>query len=312
MANATPDITSPGGQVTPVTLVASGQATLLVDVLAAGTPVVFVSSGPATPVLYVSGSPASTFFSAVTAAGGTVSAPRQAIYTTLFNSLTSAGLMTKIQRLGIFAAENAPSCKVDLIDPTKQVTFVGAPTFTVDQGVISLGSTNYVDTNFTAPSPLYTQDSAFHMVGTLGTHAVGADTALLGTAQNSGGSGFYPWSVANTAIAPVNQGSIFATNYANPSTTIKGLYICTRRGALASEDYFNGASKNTSGQASTVPLALSFLIGCWRNTDNVSLFAFDGSTVPCWAVGTQLSAADVTALTNAVNAYMTSVGSPLF
>lgn len=255
--------------------------------------------------------PAGAFFDAVAGAGGSVSAGRRTLYTNLFNSLASAGLMSKIQRLGIFAAENVASCKVDLIS-NQQVTFVGAPTFTVDQGVTSTGSTNYVDTGFVPPSTLYTQDSAFHMVGTLGTRAVGADTALLGTAQNAGGSGLYPWSTANTTLAPVNQASIFATNYPNPAATIKGLYICTRRGALNSEDYYNGTSVNTSGQASAAPLALSFLIGLWRNTDNVSLFATDGSIVPCWAVGTQLSTAEALALTTAINTYMTAVGSPLF
>ena len=43
---------------------------------------------------------------AVPAAGGTISASRQVLYNNLFTSLRSAGLLAKLDRLGIFAAEN--------------------------------------------------------------------------------------------------------------------------------------------------------------------------------------------------------------
>lgn len=251
------------------------------------------------------------FQSAVIANGGTISAGRQTLYTNLFNSLASAGLVAKIGRLGIMAAENSASARVDLMAPSKLLTFVGAPTFTANQGVVSTNATNYVDTGFSAGG-LFQQDSAFTMVGSLSVRAVGADMVMLGNAQLAGGTCHYAWTTGNVCVPGINMASIFATNYVNPAATVKGLYVNTRRSVAGQEEYFNGVSKNTSSQSSAAPIAQSFLIGCWRNTDGTSVYAFDSGPTACWAAGTQLSAGEVTALTTAINTYMTAIGSPLF
>src|SRR5215475_13378729 len=84
---------------------------------------------------------ASSYFAAVTAEGGTISASRQVLYNDLFTSLRSAGLLAKLDRLGIFAAENTTTARIDLVNPSLSVTIVNAPTFTVDQGyAMSLGT----------------------------------------------------------------------------------------------------------------------------------------------------------------------------
>jgi hypothetical protein len=309
VANATPDITSPGGQVTPVTLVTSGQATLLVDILATGTPVAFVANGPATPVRYSSGT-ASSFFSAVTAAGGTVSAPRQTLYNNLFASLVSTGVMPKLLRLGILAAENVPSARVDLVTNTL-ITIVAAPTFTVDQGYASAVG-NYVDTN--GVPPVSSQDTLSFGVGMLTARVAGADVVAIGSTQSVGGSGLYieTTGAPGVTLYSPNTSSIFAGGLSWTQTDTKGFWHANRSGPSANAIYRNGVSIGTNTVASATPLPYSFILGAYRNTDNVSIYAYDTGVISAWFMGTNLTATDAANLSTAINTYMTAIGSPLY
>jgi hypothetical protein len=309
MANATPVTAATGGQVTPVIQVTSGQATVITDILAQGTPVAFVSSGPATPVLYVSGSAAS-FFTAVTAAGGTVSAPRQVLYNNLFNSLSSTGVLPKLLRLGILAAENATSAKVDLITNT-QVTIIATPTFTVDQGYASAVG-NYVDTN--GVPPVSSQDTLGFGVGMLTARVAGADVVAIGSTQSVGGSGLYieTTGAPGVTLYSPNTSSIFAGGLSWTQTNTKGFWHANRSGPAANAIYRNGVSIGTNTVASATPLPYSFILGAYRNVDNATIYAYDTGIISAWFMGTSLTATDAANLSTAINTYMTAIGSPLY
>lgn len=312
MPNAAPVTAATGGQTTPVILVTSGQATLLTDVLALGTPIAIVGSGPAMPVQYAGA--ASAFFSAVAAAGGTISAGRQTLYTNMFNSLVSVGLLTKLERLGILAAENAATAKVDLVNPSLQITLVNAPVFTVDQGYASVsGTISYINTG-AIPGSLtkFTQNDAMFGVGTLSTRAVGQDLVIIGTKNMSGGSNLYLWNSADGAIYNANGASIFGGSGAHPAANVKGLWASNRTGAGAQALFRNGTSVLTNTNASGVPAeAQPFLLGAWRNADN-SIFSYDTGIVSAYFIGQSLTAPEMTSLATIINTYMTAIGSPLF
>jgi hypothetical protein len=257
---------------------------------------------------------ASSYFAAVTAAGGTISASRQVLYNNLFTSLRSAGLLAKLDRLGIFAAENTTTARIDLANPSLSVTIVNAPTFTVDQGYANiLGTASYINTG-AIPGSLtnFQQNSAMFGVGTLSTRSTNSDFSIMGTTQNAGGSTLWLRTGIGTTAYNANSSGIFNGTVTIPVANVKGLYNVNRSAAAAQQLYMNGASVGTNTEPSAAMLAFSFLVGAFRNADNVSVYAYDTGIVSVYYIGDSFTASEAASFATIINTYMTAVGSPLF
>ena len=220
----------------------------------------------------------------------------------------------KLDRLGIFAAENTTTARIDLANPSLSVTIVNAPTFGVDQGYASvLGTGSYINTG-AIPGSLtnFQQNSAMFGAGTLSTRSTNSDFSIMGTTQNAGGSNLWLRTSIGTTVYNASSSEIFSGTVTIPVANVKGLYNVNRSAADAQELYMNGASVGTNTEPSAAMLAFSFLVGAFRNADNVSVYAYDTGIVSVYYIGGSFTASEAASFATIINTYMTAVGSPLF
>jgi hypothetical protein len=264
---------------------------------------------------YVSTNPAAqSYFAAVAAAGGTISPARQVLYNQLFSSLQSAGLLSKLDRLGMLAAENATTASVDLITKTANLILTGAPTFTANQGYTG-GVGKSINTQ-AVPGSLTNlqQNNNSYGAATLSTRSTGADTVLTGTTNNAGDFALYPMTTVTPNIVADNTGaSTFSHAFLNPNANIKGIYQVCRTTSTSRQTYLNGIQvQNIANDTSAAMLAFSFIVGAYRNTDNATIFANSTDVVSAWWCGASFSATDAQNFATILNTYMTAIGSAVF
>ena len=89
---------------------------------------------------------ASRWVAAVIARGGTVSTPRFALISTLFENLLVNNTLYNIDDLWLMACENSIQATTSL-KQLRAATPVANPSFTIDRG-FQFGSTSYYNTNF--------------------------------------------------------------------------------------------------------------------------------------------------------------------
>src|SRR5215813_10721680 len=89
----------------------------------------------------------SAWINAVVLNGGSVSRQRAMLVDDLIVGLKADGIWTKLDRLWLFAAENAKTALTDLVGLTL-ATAVSSPTFTIDKGYAGNGTSSYIDTGF--------------------------------------------------------------------------------------------------------------------------------------------------------------------
>lgn len=236
---------------------------------------------------------------AVVSAGGTVSDARKVLVDDLIAGLKTDSIWTKLDRLWLFAAENAASALTDLVVPAS-ATAVNTPTFTTDRGYAGDGATSYINLAFNpnTGSPNFTQNSADIIVWSNTAGAVSFD--LIGTSADGSGS-IYPRYADNHRYY-----NVCGAQQQSPGTNSdgSGLLVATRTGANASALYRNGSSEYTGVEASA---SLVNAIN-WRACGGT----LGSSTGQCSAAGLGggLSATDQSNLYSRIRTYMTAVGVP--
>jgi hypothetical protein len=251
-------------------------------------------SGPA-----ISYDPATTaWVNAVVAAGGSVSAGRQAIVNALIVGLKADGLWTKFDRLWVLAAENTFSALIDLVGLVT-ASPVSSPTFTTDRGYTGDGSTSYIDTGFnplSATSPIYTQDNAHFSHWNL-TNST-SDQVYSGASNTIAAFEYF----SGSAFFRVNDGSGGIT-VADP----RGHLIATRGSSASRTVYQNGSSIDTTSASSVaLPGADYFVLWSGNSTGNKS-----ASQSASFSLGGDLSGgSDAANFYNRLRTYMTAVGVP--
>jgi hypothetical protein len=274
--------------------------TTTVNKVYVGTVQVWVPAAPAFD-------PATTAWAAaVVAAGGTVSSPRKTLVDNLIVGLKTDGVWAKLDRLWLFAGENAQSADRDLVSPANPATLINSPSFTADRGYTGNGSNAYVNSNVAnnAGGLKYTQDSAcfFGWSNTAG----GDNGGLIGMGLAGGVSytGIIPCHSNGNLYATINDPSNWWMNAANTGGPI-GLYLLNRADSLHSSVSFNGSP--FIGETTIPSAALS--------GENFQALATSGGTYSvrqCCAMGfgSSLSLGERTAIYNRLRTYMTAVGVP--
>jgi hypothetical protein len=240
---------------------------------------------------------------AVLAASGTVSPQQLARVSTLIRALKAGDVWSSLDRLWLFAAENATQALIDL-KARATATVANAPTFTANRGYAGNGSNAIVNTGFnpTSGSPNYTQSSA-HWGLWVETTSSGATMRLGGqdsantTDMSSNGAG------ATTYTFGVNQAAGVNTTVANTSL---GDFDFVRTGAAAIVSYHLGAQTATATNASIAIPNNNFFVLAGNNA-GVAFVPTDGRVAGFWAGGA-LTAPQVAAFRAARRAYMTAVG----
>jgi hypothetical protein len=270
-----------------------------------------VSSGK---VASVSINPAAqTWANAVIAAGGTVSAGRLTLVSNLINTLQSASIWTKFDRLWLFAAENSQSALRDIV-AAAAATATGSPTFTTDRGYTGTdaSSTVYIDSGFNASTAggNFTQNSA-HISMWSNTNA--ASTASGGVAiglTTSGGqqSNILPKYSDGNAYFRVNDTSVGASaGVANANST--GHYLANRSGAAAQQGYRNAVDMGIVAVSSQALINGNMTILGQLSTP--ATHSLGDAHQNCGvSIGGSLTSGEVTSFYNALRTYMTAVGVP--
>jgi hypothetical protein len=235
--------------------------------------------------------------------GGSVSAGRKTAVDTLITGLKTDGLWTKLDRLWLLAAENSQSAFTDLV-ALASATPVNSPTFTVDRGYASNGTTSYLNSNFNpSTAALYKQNDAHFSVY---------------TRQSTASSNIWQGCYDGTCIIQMLQqnGTQFYVGInTNGGDTFNGsgagMLVGIRRTSLAEEYFHNGSSIYTNPSNASVALANLNVFICARNFSGTA-DSFDTDQVAASSWGNQLSATEAGNLSSRINTYMTSVGANVY
>jgi hypothetical protein len=235
--------------------------------------------------------------------GGSVSAGRKTVVDTLITGLKTDGLWTKLDRLWLLAAENSQSALTDLV-ALASATPVNSPTFTVDRGYASNGTTSYLNSNFNpSTATLYKQNDAHYSVY---------------TRQNTAGSNIWQGCYDGVCIIQmlqVNGSQYYMGINTNGGDTFNGsgagMLVVIRRSSLAEEMFQNGSSIYTNPSNASAALANLNVFICARNNQGTA-DSFDTDQIAASSWGNQLSATQAANLSSRINTYMTSVGANVY
>ena len=263
----------------------------------------------------VSGPDPSTlaWVSAVNNVGGTVSATRQAQVDTLIKNLKSAGIWTGLDRMWIYAAENAQQAQVDLVN-LRSHTLNGAPAFSANRGYTGVDGSNtvFIDTGYnpTTSAVNFTQNAAHISLWTVTNLA--AVTGGFGIGQGDGALTVFQSSIVDT----FNDGNLYLRiNDAPPSGsqgvpgTRTGHWLINRSAAAATQGYQNGASFSNPNATSGAPLNFNFFVLDTNQGGSAGNFGTPNQLAMV-SIGGNLSATQVANFFAALRYYMTQVGVP--
>jgi len=240
---------------------------------------------------------------AVRAAGSDVSPFQMGRTSTLITSLKASGVWFNLDRLWLFAAENATQALIDL-KARATATAVNSPTFTANRGYKGSHLSAYINSNFN-PSTAggnYTQNGASY-----GLWVETAESTPSGSYRYMGNdSSNYSEVVAGTSFLSmqINQGAPAAATTIPSAST--GLISVSRSGATATARYLNGALDSTTTLASIAMPNNNFNILAGNNAGT----AYQQSDARAAAafMGGNLTALQQAALYAQLRTYMTAVG----
>lgn len=199
----------------------------------------------------------------------TPSTSRQLLYDDLIRGLKTDGLFTLGDVFHIYAAHDAQAATLNILDPA---TFTAvpnnSPTFTVDVGFTTDGSTNFVDTGYspTTVGNNYAQDSAsFGFFCTVVDPVVNSVDGGWFDTTNLDGTHIRTSTLADTFSARINNGGSFTTGPSGGNADGSGFWVINRSGAAAVQAYRNGSAITLSDvQTSVAPNADNFRVGSDR------------------------------------------------
>jgi hypothetical protein len=240
---------------------------------------------------------ASLYLADVLNEGGTLDATISGATDTLFTSLKSNGLYTKLDvfypMLGATSGSTALMGK-RVSGTTYDLNYNGGWTFN-SSGATPNGTTGYADTSYPPNlqgqnnihmSVYNTQESTGSRVE-MGSTSAGSDIQIV---SNFG---------ANNYSAINNGGQV-----GGPITS-SGFIVISRTGST-NFNYFLNGSKTTKGQSSIPPNSFNVYIGC-RNSSGTPEY-YDTKQKAFASIGSGLSDADVANLTAIINTFQTSLG----
>lgn len=230
-----------------------------------------------------------TWVDAVAAAGGSVSTSRQTLVNDLIVGLKADGVWAKLDRLWIFAAENAKSALIDLkaLDPA---VVAGSPTYTADRGVIATDSNNLQSNYNVATNAVnFVQNSAHIACWALNCVAQGQP---LVTVAGYGSQHIFP-SLSGTTYARINDSGSGVTAPA----ILDGLWLGNRTNSTSCQTYKDGVIFHDETLGSVAVGSAVFLP------------AFFG-TCSAASIGGSFTSTQQLAFYNRLRTYMTAVGVP--
>jgi hypothetical protein len=219
--------------------------------------------------------------------------PRQALYSSLINTLVSGGVFSLGDALWV-AGNDAATTLTNLINGTITAAISGAPTFTVDRGFTCNSGVNFISTSFnpSAGGTNYLQDSASVGAWELTSFTPAGETDFIRALAS--GNTFLFVNTGPVAGAQINS----ATDTHGTATGSTGWFLGNRSGASSQSISQNNVAISTTAIASAAPAN--------------QLFTWFGNAVAqqhaaIW-IGASLSLGQQTTLYNAVQTYLHAIG----
>lgn len=225
----------------------------------------------------------------------------------LKNGLSITNLSDAFDVMYILAGETEESSLKNLVKDSHHCTAVNSPTFTQYEGFVG-GATKYLNTNYNSLTQgvNYVLNSAtlgaYVRTTTIGTYSI------LGTSDGVNESYINPrlnYDTVGRFYCRINQATY---TYKVASGDTKGMLIAARVGANAIDGYKNGTDLNCSGNTE---------VSTSLQNRNLYLLAINANGTPSQHSPDQLSiafagkgfnGAELTAITNAIEAYMDANG----
>lgn len=218
----------------------------------------------------------------------TPDAARQALINDLIVGLKADGVWTALAGGWVSLANgDEQQMRLNMVDPTQEATAVNSPTFTADRGFQGNGSTSYLSTGV---------DSGDVSSSTNGTlfRWINIDPSSNNSDDIGSGDRYRIRTAADgSALCRLNQ--------SNNTTAATGSFHCVvREDASTSVSYVDGGSPNTVSPISATSSGEIFILRASSFSDSRAAVA--GFTP------SSLSAAQVLALYNRLNTYVTAIG----
>ena len=221
--------------------------------------------------------------------------------------LSISALSEAFDTLYVLAGETSESSLKNLVKDAHHCTAVNAPTFTQYEGYTG-GATKSLNTNYNpfAQGENYLLNSAslgaYMRTTTIGTYTI------LGVAHAGGESYINPrrnYDTVGRFFCRVNQAT---TTYKVATGDTKGMLIASRVGANAVDGYKNGTDLNCSGntEVSTSLQNYNFHLLALNSAGTTTQHSPDQLSIAFMGKG--FSGAEITAITNACEAYMDALG----
>jgi hypothetical protein len=221
------------------------------------------------------------------------SAPRQALYSSLINSLVPDGTWTALDALWVAGADLATNV-TNLVNGTFAAAVSGAPTFTADRGVTCNNSVNIVTTNFnpSAGGQNFSQNSASFGAWNLTSFTPSGEVDLIRLASSS--ADFLYIITGPQMGAQLNSSG--AAQAASTGTT--GWVFGNRSSSSLQTISQNNVQLTTNATASTTPDNGPFL--WWGNSAAQQYAAV--------SLGGSLTSGQQTTLYTALQTYLHAIG----
>lgn len=222
---------------------------------------------------------------------------RKGLIDDLIGALKTGGVWTKLDALYVLAAADSQAARLNWTQNLYNLVVVSAPVFEADRGYTGAAGPSYLDTDFnptTAVAPKFTQNSA-HI-------GMWARTNAAENTEDMGNSTAFLRSrtAANTLLARVNQ----AANSSGPAAiaTSVGHSMARRPDSANIQTFKDGVLDQSTAVASTAPSSSDIWI-CRGPVGGLST-----KQIAAAHIGQTLSDAEVTALYDGLNTYLTAVG----
>lgn len=230
-------------------------------------------------------------------------AARKLLIDNLIVSLKDAGVWSKLDALYVMAAADAQAAQRNWIGDIFNLTPQDSPTFAADRGYTGDGSTSYLNTGFnpsTAVAPKYTITSGHIGLVSRTNLANGA-----GDSFDMGGS-VRTFLARSVAASGTMLGRIQTATKDLATSAYPGHGVASRTASNVWEGYAQGVDAGGAADANA-----SIGNETWRIL-STSAATFGVNQIAAGHFGSGLSAAEVLALYNALNSYMTAVGAAPF
>lgn len=241
--------------------------------------------------------PAEQFINRIAAPGAT----RAGHYTTMINSLVSAGVFAKLDGLYMFAAASQATALTNIISSLYSATAFNSPTFTTDVGFAGNGSNAYIRANvdLTLAANWRTQSACmFSFENSFGDGSnslmfdpgIGGFTYLFGRAGDQ------------NAYGAINSDGVQMGLPCNPAGP--NLWHINRNGTgNGSQQYYKGGASLGTGGGTATPQAPNAEVYIFGSGGAVS----DPRQQCCVGFGGSLSAGEAAALYAAIHVYLQNV-----